>query len=166
MIIHANLCTHGACAWRGVEATRNKHGGPTNVFVLVYLQVTQHGGSERQNLTHKNLVLTLLEVVAVNFIQSQVKNRGKDERPRGRSWSVEKRKQPYLRGELSSPTTRKIKFSFRAEEWPKWIRRFERSRKATGLDVKNAKPFSLSVPRKVPLPLYEETKKQLDRMLE
>lgn len=30
----------------------------------------------------------------------------------------------------------------------------------------DAQPFSLSVPRKVPLPLYEETKKELDRMLE
>lgn len=30
----------------------------------------------------------------------------------------------------------------------------------------DAKPFSLSVPRRVPLPLYEETKKELDRMLD
>ena len=29
------------------------------------------------------------------------------------------------------------KFSFRAEEWPKWIRRFERFRKATSLDEKD-----------------------------
>ena len=29
------------------------------------------------------------------------------------------------------------KFSFKAEEWPKWVRRFERFRKATGLDEKS-----------------------------
>lgn len=27
-------------------------------------------------------------------------------------------------------------FNFKAEEWPKWIQRFERFRKATGLDDK------------------------------
>ena len=30
----------------------------------------------------------------------------------------------------------------------------------------DAKPFAISVPRKVPLPLYQKTKKELDRMLE
>ena len=30
----------------------------------------------------------------------------------------------------------------------------------------DAKPFEISVPRKVPLPLYQKTKDELDRMLE
>ena len=29
----------------------------------------------------------------------------------------------------------------------------------------DAKPFAISVPRKVPLPLYQKTKDELDRML-
>lgn len=30
------------------------------------------------------------------------------------------------------------KFTFKAENWPRWARRFERFRKATGLDMKDS----------------------------
>ena len=47
----------------------------------------------------------------------------------------------HLTGNLfSSNHTREIiLFSFQPEEWPKWIQRFERFRKATGLDKQTGK---------------------------
>ena len=42
--------------------------------------------------------------------------------------------QPSIRPVANFQGTPPEKFSFKPEEWPKWIQRFERFRKATGLD--------------------------------
>ena len=42
--------------------------------------------------------------------------------------------QPSIRPVANFQVTPPEKFSFKPEEWPKWIQRFERFRKATGLD--------------------------------
>ena len=41
---------------------------------------------------------------------------------------------PNIRPVANFQVTPPKKFSFKPEDWPKWIQRFERFRKATGLD--------------------------------
>jgi len=47
--------------------------------------------------------------------------------------------QPSIRPVANFQVTPPEKFSFKPEEWPKWIQKFERFRKATGLDKEPAK---------------------------
>ena len=47
--------------------------------------------------------------------------------------------QPSIQPVANFQVTPPKKFSFKPEEWPKWIQRFERFRKATGLDKQSGK---------------------------
>ena len=47
--------------------------------------------------------------------------------------------QPSIRPVANIQVTPPEKFSFKPEEWPKWIQRFERFRKATRLDKESGK---------------------------
>ena len=53
----------------------------------------------------------------------------------GQPQLVQPRIQPVTNFQVTPPE----KFSFKPEEWPKWIQRFETFRKATGLDKQSDK---------------------------
>ena len=53
------------------------------------------------------------------------------------------------------------------EKWPQLFKGLGEMKDPYTITLKeDAKPFAISVPRKVPLPLYQQTKNELDRMLE
>ena len=54
-----------------------------------------------------------------------------------------------------------------ADKYPKWFEGLGVMKDSYRITLKeDAKPFQVSVPRKVPFPLYQKTKEELDRMLE
>ena len=53
------------------------------------------------------------------------------------------------------------------EQYPTIVSGLDKLEEESYISLKeDAKPFALTVPRKVPLPLLSETKQEIDRMLE